>query len=575
MNGTVLILDDDAGVLELTALYLRTRGFSTLTCSSAQSAVAKLQEAGGTIGILIADVTLPDSSGVEVAVQLKKLTPELKILFVSGYSFEELSGPDSALYHLLPPSSVRFLRKPFSAQDLISRLLELTRDPPAAVPPDVFFEALERQSGLLDLVHDAIIARTLNGEIRYWNRGAEILYGWTKDQAIGKSTGQLLHTVYPEPFQEILDHLRKTGCWEGELCQMSSAGSAVTVSSRWGLRRPGLPYADSGEIEILEVNHDITGEARARSELRRSEQRFRTLWECAPDAVVIVDSGGSIVLLNTQAERQFGYRRDELLGKSVEMLLPERFRGRRLIGVGPELFGLRKNGEEFPVEVALSLMEADERMLIISPIREKSRSTRAGGPLTPGRSHDLRTPLHTVIGFADLLASEEKGPLNQDQARFVQHILTDSWRLLELIDEHVQQRWEVFDTSSAIEKVVSSLLPQVQAKAIQLETSVAGAHALHADPLRFNQVLYNLLEDAIRFTPEGGKVRIDAANRDGFVEIAVSDSAVGIPRDQREAPLAVLERLGGRIWRESQHLEGNCFTFALPAATRTTHSAAL
>lgn len=128
MNATVLILDDDAGVLELTALYLKSRGFSTVSCDSAACAFEKVREAGGRIGVLIADVTLPDSSGVEAALELKRIAPDLKILFVSGYSFEELSGPDSALYHLLPPSSVRFLRKPYSAQDLIARIMELSGD---------------------------------------------------------------------------------------------------------------------------------------------------------------------------------------------------------------------------------------------------------------------------------------------------------------------------------------------------------------------------------------------------------------------------------------------------------------
>jgi PAS domain S-box-containing protein len=263
MDGTVLILDDDAGVLELTALYLKARGFSTLTCDSAQSAMEKFRDAGGAIGILIADVTLPgSSSGVEVAVKLWNLAPKLKILFVSGYSFEDLSGPDSALYHLLSPSCVRFLRKPYSAQDLVARLLELTADSPVVAPPRVVYEALERQTGF-DMVYDAVIARTLKGEIRYWNRGAQILYGWTDNQAIGKSITDLLQTEFPEPIEDILNHLRNTGRWEGELCQRTCTGDIVTVSSRWGLRYPALAYSDAGEIEILEINHDINYHAKA------------------------------------------------------------------------------------------------------------------------------------------------------------------------------------------------------------------------------------------------------------------------------------------------------------------------
>jgi two-component system cell cycle sensor histidine kinase/response regulator CckA len=126
MNGPVLILDDDAGVLELTSLYLKARGFSTLTCHSAASALERFQGIGGDLEVLVADVTLSDGSGVEVAVQLEALAPGLKILFVSGYAIEDLSGRDAALYHRLPAASVRFLRKPYSGHELVSKLVELS-----------------------------------------------------------------------------------------------------------------------------------------------------------------------------------------------------------------------------------------------------------------------------------------------------------------------------------------------------------------------------------------------------------------------------------------------------------------
>jgi two-component system cell cycle sensor histidine kinase/response regulator CckA len=125
MDGTVLILDDDTAVLELTALYLNSRGFRTLTCHTAASALERLREAGNKVDTLIADVSLPDCSGVEIACQLKAQAPQLKILFVSGYSREELSRSDAALLHQLPPGSVHFLRKPFSAQELVTALVEL------------------------------------------------------------------------------------------------------------------------------------------------------------------------------------------------------------------------------------------------------------------------------------------------------------------------------------------------------------------------------------------------------------------------------------------------------------------
>jgi PAS domain S-box-containing protein len=129
-------------------------------------------------------------------------------------------------------------------------------------------EVAERtqQASLLNLTHDSIFVRDMNSVILYWNRGAQELYGWTAEQAIGKSSHELLKTVYPSPIEDIRAELLATGRWEGELEKSRADGSGVTVASRWSLRRDdqGRPAA------ILETNNDIT-------EHKRREQEIRTL----------------------------------------------------------------------------------------------------------------------------------------------------------------------------------------------------------------------------------------------------------------------------------------------------------
>ena len=335
-----------------------------------------------------------------------------------------------------------------------------------------------------------------------------------------------------------------------------------------------------------------------------ADNRYRRLLEAAPDGIVEVDGSGRIVLVNSQAERMFGYRREELLGKSVEMLMPERFRGRhpahrerysahsviRPMGSGLDLRAARADGTEFAVDINLSPFEGEIGGSVVCVIRDVSdrklaeeqikslnlsleqrtrdlavinseleirnrdveKANRLKSNFLATMSHELRTPLNAIMGFADLLARRTAGPLTQKQERFVRHVKESSRHLLALIDDildlskieagRMDLTFESFPLSAAADEVLPAIRPLAASKEIDLTTEVSLDLTLHADRVRVKQVLYNLLSNAIKFTPAKGSVRLVARSTDGAVHISVMDTGTGIPYEEHDAIFETFHR---------------------------------
>jgi len=230
--------------------------------------------------------------------------------------------------------------------------------------------------------------------------------------------------------------------------------------------------------------------------------------------------------------------------------------------------------------------------------RDVERANQLKSEFLASMSHELRTPLHTVIGFAELLAEELEGPLTEKQKRFIGHIHKDSMHLLELINDildlskieagRLKIHREALDVAAAVEEAISSIRPGAEAKSIAVMVAVPPFPPVMADRVRLKQILYNLLSNAVKFTPELGTIRVEAELQDEFVEIAVTDSGIGIPADQLEAVFdkfyqvgattkgvregtglglaitkALIEEHGGRIWVNSELGQGSRFTFTI------------
>ena len=321
------------------------------------------------------------------------------------------------------------------------------------------------------------------------------------------------------------------------------------------------------------------------------ESRYRKLLHAAPDAILEVNEEGRILILNEAVERMFGYSRDELVGLSVDQLVPAAMRGghaqhraayakrpnTRPMGSGLELQGQRKDGSLFPVEISLSpnwiegslhviasVRDITERKAVEDRIRtlheqytaeltikneqlearnrEVERANRQKNEFLASMSHELRTPLHTIIGFSELLTEQLEGPLGEKQQRFVGHILQDARHLLELINEvldiskiesgRLELKRESFDFSQCVEEVLGGIRHQAATKNITLENKSRFHDSLYADRLRVKEILYNLLSNAVKFTPEGGRVWVEAFSQGDTLHVSVNDTGIGIPEKE-------------------------------------------
>ncbi len=417
------------------------------------------------------------------------------------------------------------------------------------------------------------------GRVDVWNLAAEQLLGWKVEDVLNQ----------PLPFEldvELALHQKEKPVYEirrpgDDVPAHIEFHIAARDPSGWLLTATDELTVDTTEQQRTEGAIQIAREPKVRE---FAEGRFRELLEAAPDAIIEVDRHGHIVLLNAVTEKLFGYTREELLGKTVDALIPDSARGRhaahranywanpqtRPMGEGITLQARRKDGSEFPVEISLSPVKSGKTFRVTAIIRDVSmkrqseekikaanlqleqrnreveRANRLKSEFLASMSHELRTPLHTIIGFSELLAEGVEGALNERQSRFVKHVHQDALHLLELINDvldlskieagGLELQLELFDTCEVIKDVVGSFRPMADAKQIVLANRIKGPLPVFADRVRFREIVTNLLSNAIKFTPEHGNVWIEREPApDDVVCFSVGDTGIGIAPEDHDA----------------------------------------
>ncbi len=471
-----------------------------------------------------------------------------------------------------------------------------------------------------DAAPDAIIVVDEDGVILLANHQTEEVFGYPREELLGEK----VEVLVPEDLRAA-----HVGHREGyvEDAKRRPMGLNLELS---GQRKDGSEFPVEISLSPLQAGESTLTVAaiRDRTERKQAEQRFQDLLEAAPDAIILADRGGSIQLVNREAERMFGWERDDLLGEPVEVLIPQRFHddhvghregymedpSSRPMGMGLELYGVRQDGSEFPVEISLSPLATEDGDLVMAAVRDMTereearrelqryakrleRSNQDWEQFAHVVSHDLQEPIRMVRSYAQLLEDRYGDAFDEDGEEFLGYLTEGAERMHRVIQGLLQ--YSRVDTRASAPEVVDpreALTDALSDLAITLDETDANVEVEEMPPVvvdrsQLTQVFQNLVSNAVKFRRDDvpPEVRVGGDLEGEVVHVRVADNGIGIEEHQRERIFTIFQRLhgrgayqgegvglsvckkiverhDGRIWVESAVGKGSTFHFTLPSA---------
>lgn len=447
-----------------------------------------------------------------------------------------------------------------------------------------------RLNAILHAAVDAIISIDEQGIVHLVNPAAERMFGYSAQEMVGKNVSQLMPLPFCDEHDTYLAHYLATG-------EKKIIGIGREVIGR---KKDGTTFPMDLSVAEAALGQDriFVGMVRDISQRKRSEELLRRVVESTPNALVMVDAAGRMVLVNSQAEKYFGYKREELIGQSVEMLVPDRFRGlhdgyrasffaapsARPMGAGRNLHGRRKDGSEFPVEIGLTPVQTDEGMFVLGAIVDITERIRAQaalseshehlektvaelkakndevrtvtqqlwqsaklasvGELAASIAHELNNPLGTVTLRIESLL--EQTPEGDPRRRALDIVEQETKRMGTLVSNLLQfcRRGEghisTVDLLQEISQAVDLVHHHLRKHQIHclLQLAEATPH-IHTDRQKLRQVFMNLLTNASDAMPHGGTLTVSSGaaqfdNGKRGAFIQFADTGIGIPPEQVE-----------------------------------------
>jgi PAS domain S-box-containing protein len=391
----------------------------------------------------------------------------------------------------------------------------------------------------------------------------------------------------PDPREMPDVQLRRAATHCGDIIVVPILYQERVLGTMTAINSPDGPDFGQRQVDLMMAmaNHAAiamtTAELNAQLKSANKNVHFRLALEAAPTGMLMMDRGGKIVLVNAQIEKLFGYPREQLLGQSIEMLVPERFRVNhpgyrrqffddpktRPMGAGRELYGLRRDGREIPIEIGLTPLSSTDGDFVLGSIvdiTERQEIERMRSGLISTVSHELRTPLTSISGALGLVQSGALGALPEKAAAMIRIAYQNSGRLVRIINDILDIG--KIDAGALDLHMTSVSLADMVRQAIEGNASYAAKYQVRfrfeqadasgcvmADPDRLLQVLANLLSNAAKFSPPDADVLIRVRPNAGTMRVEVEDSGPGIAEEFRGR---IFERFAQADSSASRHFEG-------------------
>jgi protein-histidine pros-kinase len=499
---------------------------------------------------------------------------------------------------------------------------------PSARPTTPYSSFTGTLGAFLEAAPDSMIAVDGEGRILLVNRQAAELFGYEPEALIG----QPIELLVPERLRFKHRHDRERYAKRNPGARPMGAGLQLS-----GLRKDGTEFPVEISLSPMQTPEGMVVMSAIRdvTERKAADERFRNFLESAPDATVIVDENGWIVLVNAQTETLFGYRREELVGKTIEVLIPDRYRDQhpahraafakenrfRPMGLGLELFGLRKDGSEFPVEISLSPLMTQEGMFFTSAIRDiterkqaehqirklndeleaalqRSEKLAVTGRMMATIAHEIRNPLDSLTNILFVLKSNPT--LDAAGKEFVDFAEQEVQRLVTIAGQtlapHRQPKFPVVTkVSGLLDDVCATFAPKLMASKVSVRRQYESEGEVTIFPSELQQVFTNLIANAIDAMNGGGELTLTVRKFAGEIIVTVGDTGCGIPAENQESVFkpffttkgdkgtgiglfvikGLVEKLQGRIDLASSTTPGSSgttFTIYLPATEQATPS---